>query len=91
MPERKVAFTGDKTHNHQVTSPTRSPLSHPGGAYKWDFYSLDGSTVRNYFEIHVQNRTSGPHKSGQTDTRVHAHMHIHESDIMLTLFPNNKF
>ena len=31
-PERKVASTEDRTHNHQVTSPTRSPLSHPGGA-----------------------------------------------------------
>ena len=29
-PERKVASTGDRTHNHQVMSPTRSPLSHPG-------------------------------------------------------------
>ena len=32
-PERKVASTGDRTHNHQVMSPTRSPLSHPGGGY----------------------------------------------------------
>ena len=32
LPERKFASTGDQTHNHQVTSPTRSPLSHPGGA-----------------------------------------------------------
>ena len=31
-PERKVASTGDQTHNHQVMSSTRSPLSHPGGA-----------------------------------------------------------
>ena len=31
-PERKVASTGNRTHNHQVMSPTRSPLSHPGGA-----------------------------------------------------------
>ena len=31
-PERKVTSTGDRTHNHQVMSPTRSPLSHPGGA-----------------------------------------------------------
>ena len=30
--ERKVASTGDQTHNHQVMSLTRSPLSHPGGA-----------------------------------------------------------
>ena len=32
MPERKVASTGDRTHNHQVMSPTCSPLSHPGRA-----------------------------------------------------------
>ena len=31
-PERKLASTGDRTHNHQVKSPTRSPLNHPGGA-----------------------------------------------------------
>ena len=31
-PERKVASTGDRTHNHQVMSPTRSLLSQPGGA-----------------------------------------------------------
>ena len=31
-PERKVASTGDQTHNHQVMSPKPSPLSHPGGA-----------------------------------------------------------
>ena len=33
-PERKVASTRDRTHNHQVMSPTRSPLSHPDGADK---------------------------------------------------------
>ena len=31
-PERKFASTRDQTHNHQVMSPTRSPLSHLGGA-----------------------------------------------------------
>ena len=31
-PERKSASTGSRTRNHQVMSPTRSPLSHPGGA-----------------------------------------------------------
>ena len=31
-PERKVTSTGDQTHNHQVISPTCSPLSHLGGA-----------------------------------------------------------
>ena len=29
---KKVASAGDRTHSHQVMSPTRSPLSHPGGA-----------------------------------------------------------
>ena len=33
-PERKVASTGDRTHNHPVMSPTRSPLSHTGGAIR---------------------------------------------------------
>ena len=31
-PERKFVSTGDRTHNHQVMGPTRSPLSHLGGA-----------------------------------------------------------
>ena len=30
-PERKFASTGSQTHNHLVKSPTRTPLSHPGG------------------------------------------------------------
>ena len=30
--ERKLAPTRDRTHNHQVMSPTRPPLSHPVGA-----------------------------------------------------------
>ena len=32
MLERKFPSTGDRTHN-QVMSPTRSPLSHPDGAF----------------------------------------------------------
>ena len=35
-PERKFASTGDRTHNHQVMSPTRSSLRHPGGAERVD-------------------------------------------------------
>ena len=31
--ERKVASTWDRTHNHQVMSPTRSPLSYPCWAH----------------------------------------------------------
>ena len=31
--ERNYASTGIRTHNHQVMSLTRSPLSHPGGAH----------------------------------------------------------
>ena len=32
MPNRKFASPGSRTHNHRVTSPTRSPLSHPSEA-----------------------------------------------------------
>ena len=32
-PERKLASTGDQTHNHQVMSPTYSPLRHLGGVH----------------------------------------------------------
>ena len=31
-PERNFASARSRTHNRQVMSPTRSPLSHPGGA-----------------------------------------------------------
>ena len=33
-PERKFVSTGDRTHDHQVMSTTRSPLSHPSGDSK---------------------------------------------------------
>ena len=31
-PERNFVSTRDRTHNHQVMSPTHSPLCHPCGA-----------------------------------------------------------
>ena len=40
MPERKVASTGDRTHNHQIMNPTRSPLSHLGGAHFSQYNSI---------------------------------------------------
>ena len=43
-PERKVASSGDRTYNHQVMSPTRSPLSHPGGA-------IDPSDLQSPFNL----------------------------------------
>ena len=39
MPERKVASTGDRTHNYQVMSRTHSPLSHLDGAFLF-FYHI---------------------------------------------------
>ena len=47
-PERKVASTWDRTHNHQVMSPTRSPLSHPGGFYS---NQITASQFINIFDI----------------------------------------
>ena len=32
-PETKFVSTGSRPHNQQVTSLTRKPLSHPGGAH----------------------------------------------------------
>ena len=44
--ERKVASTRNRTHNHQVMSPTRSPLSHPGGAWSmWIEFKTDPATL----------------------------------------------
>ena len=53
-PERKVTSTGDRTHNHQVMSLTRSPLSYPGGAVDRltvilkDMLSFKTVTFRNF-------------------------------------------
>ena len=33
-PKRELASSGYRTHNHQVMSPTRSPLSHPGRPHR---------------------------------------------------------
>ena len=46
-PERKVASTWDRTHNHQVMSPTRSPLSHPGGLCGKEFMFYHTITTYN--------------------------------------------
>ena len=53
-PERKVASTWDRTHNHQVMSPTRSPLSHPGGYTAGVF--VEGTIVWNQVTFTVQCR-----------------------------------
>ena len=47
-PKRKVASTGDQTHNHQVMSPTRSPLSHPG----WGIFAI---RYGKYFSVYKPN------------------------------------
>ena len=41
---KKVVSTGDRTRNHQVMDPTRSPLSHLGGAQN-DMNRLDRESV----------------------------------------------
>ena len=60
-PERKVASTWDRTRNHQVMSPTRSPLSHPGGFFALDkpyklghIWALPGHTL---FYIETKKET----------------------------------
>ena len=51
-PERKVASTRDQTHNHQVMSPTRSPLSHPGRATS---RREDNSTTNDSMVMKIQH------------------------------------
>ena len=42
---KKFASTGDRSHSHQVMSPTRSLLNHPGGAHNF--------VVRGYSSVIV--------------------------------------
>ena len=53
-PKRKFTSTGSQTHNHQVTSLTRSPLSHPGGALDGDkSFFFDTPRVNYLFLFHT--------------------------------------
>ena len=42
-PERNLVSTESQTHNHQIMSPTRSPLSHLG----WPLYNLKQLQMTN--------------------------------------------
>ena len=50
-PERSFASTEDRTHNHQVVSPTRSQLSHPGGATSIWKRGITGILLKNVVNI----------------------------------------
>ena len=50
-PERKFASTGYQTHNHQVMSPTRAPLSHPGGQ---TYLSI---RLQNFAIVYIESKT----------------------------------
>ena len=61
-PERKVASTGDRTHNHQVMSPTHSPLSHPGGTMSYEMFKLS-----------IENLLKEKGNGGFFDSRLRLH------------------
>ena len=72
-PEKMFASTGPRTHNHQVMSPTRSLLSHPGGA------KLDGRIRQKctlYHTIPTLNDTEKKKKKT-----------LLEKEKMLVIFP----
>ena len=54
-PERKFASTGDRTHNHQVLSPTHSPLSHPGGVQSMilDNTHINLCTLKDFADVNL--------------------------------------
>ena len=58
-PERKFASKGDRTHNHQVLSPTRSPLSHPGRATNNVTNGVKHYTVDQSYNLLVPERERG--------------------------------
>ena len=66
-PERKVVPTGDLTRNHQDMSPTRSPLSHPGGASKYLHYTND----RQLAPKTTRFKTTRPTKISPQDNSPH--------------------
>ena len=72
-PERKIASTGGRTHNHQVMSPTRSPLSHPGGAQNLRLVQIEtnnkinSSQTRNFVLGKIEN------KVGQGNNAAYQH------------------
>ena len=80
---RKFVSTGSRTHNHQVTSPTSSPLSHPDGAVNFSLNIFILHRLRNKFlqlilisldsaswELHqYSRRMCGPMKNPKVETR----------------------
>ena len=80
-PERNFASTGDRTHNHQVISPTRSPLCHPGGAktkggnlatfyHSFQLWSLSPKNVlKRNFKLNHLAATDFPTGGGQYRSR----------------------
>ena len=58
--ERKFASTGDRTHNHQVMSPTLSPLSHPGKKFARKFLRLAFSPFITKFLKVLFNKVEQP-------------------------------
>ena len=54
-PERNFALTRSRTHNHQVMSPTCSPLSHPGRAQsvRLSPVSIITSPILNYPALRI--------------------------------------
>ena len=72
---KKVASTGDRTHNHQVMSPTRSPLRHPSGGLfslntlnklpKLKFQNTDVTLFENHKHLGITFS-----KTGQWNVRI---------------------
>ena len=56
--EKTVASTGDQTHNHQVMSPTSSPLSHPGRALSVSKENIKFLSLRIFTEEKKDSQSS---------------------------------
>ena len=61
-PERRFTSTMYQTHNHQVMSLTRSPLSHPGGAQQKCGFVKSESICRQQFTYGSSGRICVQHR-----------------------------
>ena len=60
---QNYASTGYKNHNHQIMSPTCSPLSHPGGANSISEIDIHTISTKSYFLTYLAEMNRGPLQS----------------------------
>ena len=71
--DRRFASTGDRTHNHQVMSSTRSPLSNPNGSG----FGILTQGIFQYFKTLFFLQGSRHNRRNSSGSRLHLTCHLH--------------